>query len=66
MTILEAIKTYHRIACSICQSYFDISAANYTRFEAVRILIELKWTVVNDVVLCPNCNADWQEELKQN
>lgn len=64
MTILESIYTYHRIVCGICRSYFDLSAANYTKFEAIRILIELKWAVVNDTTLCPTCNADWQEELK--
>ena len=63
-TILETIYTYHRISCGICHSYFDLSAANYTKFEAARILIELKWTVVNDITLCPECSASWQEELK--
>lgn len=64
MTILEAIHTYHRIVCGICHAYFDLSAANYTRFEAARILKELGWTVVHDTTLCPGCNKEWEEELK--
>lgn len=66
MTILEAVYTYHRITCEICKSYFDLSAANYTRFEFARILIELGWQVVNNTVLCPDCNASWQQELKDD
>jgi len=64
MTILEALHSFYRIQCGICKSYFELSARNYTRFEAARILIELSWTVVNDTVLCPDCNASWQQELK--
>ncbi len=64
MTILEAIYTSHRLTCEICRSYFDLSAKNYTRFEAARILNELGWQVVNDTVLCPSCARDWTEESK--
>ncbi len=66
MTILEAIHTYHRVVCGICHAYFDLSAKNYTRFEAARILNDLGWQVVNDTVLCPTCAKDWQQELKDD
>ena len=66
MTILEAIYSYHRITCGICSTYFDLSAANYTKFEAARILNDLGWQVVNKTVLCPTCNASWQEESKDD
>ena len=65
MTILEAIHTYHHIVCGICHAYFDLSATNYTKFEAARILIELKWTVVNSETLCPDCNISWQQFNKE-
>lgn len=63
-TILEAIYTSHRVTCEICKSHFDLSAHNYTKFEAARILMDLGWQVVNGTVLCPDCYADWQQELK--
>ncbi len=66
MTILEAIYSYHRIVCGICHTYFDLSAANYTRFEAARMLDALGWKVVRDVILCPDCNASWIEESKDD
>ena len=65
MTILESIQTYHRVTCEICKSYFDLSAANYTKFEAARFYYQLGWAVVNDTTLCPDCVASWQEESKQ-
>lgn len=64
MTILEAIYTFFRIHCGICRSYFELSSKNYTKFEAARIYDSLGWQVVNDVVMCPDCVADWQEESK--
>ncbi len=57
MTILEAIYTSHRVYCGICKSYFELSAQNYTKFEAARMFIELGWQIVNGVVLCPDCMA---------
>ena len=65
-TILESIHTYHRIVCGICHAYFDLSAANYNKFEAARMFDALGWKVVNDAVLCPDCVADWRQELKQD
>ncbi len=65
MTLLESVFSYHRISCEICRSYFDLSAKNYTRFEAARILNDLGWQVVNDTVLCPTCIADWQKESEE-
>ena len=62
MTILEAIYSFYRIHCEICKSYFELSAKNYTRFEAARILVEVGWQVINNTVLCPSCVADWQRE----
>ena len=61
MTILEAIYSYHRITCEICKSYFDLSAANYTKFEAARIYDSLGWQVVNKTVLCPECAISWNQ-----
>ena len=64
-TILEAIHTYHHIVCGICSAYFNLSAANYTRFEAARILNDLGWQVVNETVLCPDCYVSWNQFNKE-
>ncbi len=65
MTILEAIHTYHRIVCGICHAYFDLSAHNYTKFEAARIYDSLGWQVVNKTVLCPECTISWNQFNKE-
>jgi hypothetical protein len=58
MTILESIYAFYRVVCAICDSYFELSATNYTKFEAARMLTELGWTVANDVVMCPTCTKE--------
>ena len=65
MTILEAIYSYHRIVCGICHAYFDLSAANYTKFEAARIYDSLGWQVVKETVLCPDCYVSWNQFNKE-
>lgn len=66
MTLLEAIRTWHKITCEICHSYFELSAAHYTKFEAARMFYQLNWTVANNTVLCPDCTASWLEESKND
>ncbi len=65
MTILKNVGKYYRLTCGLCGYSFELNAVNWTNVEFARTLEELGWTMVDGVVLCPDCKAKWRSELKQ-